>query len=223
MKGILLLGRDDVIESRAKRNRVVLQRGDAPGLPFAKTLIITPGTRAPWELLPAAWELLEKWDAAVPLWRYDATAESVGTVGEREETRLIIRDIRVLLHATELLFVARNEAGTALVETWLRECSSGGDKRLAFLRAVYHVKPRLCVLPTSWLSGALEQGRRYAARQPGDIVRTGPKPQAASPRAGRALVVIELEPGRRVKVHAGDEEKVREQFRRQKEARRGNR
>jgi hypothetical protein len=226
MRGILLLGQDDVIESRAKRNKIVLQRGDAPGIIFDKTLITTPGTRVPWDLLPAAWRLLDKWDALIPLWRYDATAESAGTVGEREETRLIVRDIRVLLHATELLFVRRNEAGEALVESWVRECAppdlpeGGVDKRLAFLRALYRVKPRLCVLPTSWLVG--EQGRGRPApiipsRQFVQVVQ----PAKDSPRAGRALVMVELEPGRSVKCYAGDEEKVKEQFRKQKEGRHG--
>jgi hypothetical protein len=219
MNGILLLGRDEVIESRAKRFKVSLQHGDTPELIFVKTLITVPGTRVPWDLLPAAWILLENWDAAVPLWRYDTTAEGAGTVGEREETRLIIRDLRVLLHCYELLFVRKNEAGQALVETWVREYSSGGDKRLAFLRALYHVKPRLCVLPTSWLAevqvrGPVQRGVVQPART------LGVKPA----NAGRKLVTVELQPGRLVKCHKGDEERVLEQFRRQqKEARHGNR
>lgn len=224
--GILLLGRDDVIETRAERHKTAIQRGSEPALVYDKTLITTPKTRIPWELLPAAWGLLDKWDAAVPLWRYDATAESIGTVGEREETRLIIRDIRVLLHSYELLFVRRNEVGQALVDTWIRECSSGGDKRLAFLRALYHVKPRLCVLPTSWLTlETYVTVRGMVQPAPAKVVATpsnrGPRPMPVN--AKKPLVTIELAPGRVVKIHKGDEEKVRKQFEAQMEGRHGNR
>lgn len=198
-QGILLLGSDEVIESRAQHSGLAVEHGSKPALPFEKTLIVEAGTRVPFDLLPAGWHFLERWDAAVPFWRYGQTAAGVGTPAEREATQTIIRDLRVLLHATELLFVRRNEAGEALMATWLAE---RGDRRLAFLRAVYRVKPRLCVLPATWLLSA-----RPAAFTPARAIRKN---------TARPLVRLELEPGRFVKVHAGDEEKVREQFRLQK-------
>lgn len=204
MKGILLLGTDKTIEGRARRHKAVLHQADTPALPFEKTLITSPGVRVPWDLLPAAWGFLDKWDAAVPLWRYDVTAVSVGTAEEREMTQAIIRDLRVLMHSTELLFVRRNEAGQALVDTWLAEIERGGDKRLAFLRAVYQVKPRLCVLPVSWL---VETAVATIA------------PARRRPAVGR-LVQVELAPGRLVKCYAGDEERVVAHFERQLAARR---
>jgi hypothetical protein len=205
MNGIFLLGSDEVIESRAKRAGLPVEHGERPAVPFDGTLITVPGARVPFELLPAAFALLERWDAAVPLWQYTVTAESVGTPAERELTKAIIRDLRVLLHATELLFVCKNEAGQALVEAWQSE---EGDRRLAFLRALYTVKPRLCVLPTSWLLD-VRPVRAVAGR-----------PVRRSPNAGRPLVRLELEPGRFVKCHEGDEEKVRAHFARQRMAHR---
>jgi hypothetical protein len=210
-KGIVLWGgADEIICSRGKGHGLKVTAVKAPQaeLPFDKTLVVQAGTRVPWDLLPAAWHFLERWDAAIPLWRYGVTAADVGTVGEREETRLIIRDLRVLLHSVELLFVRRNEDGAALMTAWERECSSGGDKRLAFLRALYMVKPRLCVLPTSWLAEVHNAGGGKKL----------PQAESFPPRpinAGKKLVMVELEPGRMVKVHAGDEERVQEQFRRQ--------
>lgn len=208
MNGILLLGNDETIESRAHRHKTELQNGDTPGLPFEKTLITSPGVRVPWDLLPAAWGFLDKWDAAVPLWRYDVTAASVGTAEEQEVTQAVIRDIRVLMHSTELLFVRRNEAGQALVDAWVAEMGrgeDGGEPRLAFLRAVYQVKPRLCVLPVSWLV------ETTAVMAP---------VQRRSANAQRPLVQVELEPGRFVKCHAGDEERVFAHFARQLAGRR---
>lgn len=212
MRGILLLGGDDtVIHSRAKAAGLALEVGERPALPFEKTLIVEAGTRVPFGLLPAAWHFLERWDAAVPLWRYGVLAAGVGTPAEREFTKSIIRDLRVLLHATELLFVRASEAGEALVREWQREmdpvsfAQPAMDKRLAFLRALYEVKPRLCVLPANWL---LQSG----PQQP--LMRRG----VPATNAARPLVRVELEPGRFVKCHEGDEEKVLAQFQQQKEA-----
>jgi hypothetical protein len=208
--GILLLGRDAsdaVIESRARRAGLALQHGDKPAVPFERTLVTVPGARVPFELLPAGFGLLEKWDAAVPLWQYTVTAESVGTPAERERTRAVIHDLRVLLHAVELLFVRDNEPGRALLAAWANECAAGGERRLAFLRATYTVKPRLCVLPTSWLVD-VRQAQKAAAGRRGVV----------SPKS-TPLVRLELAPGRFVKVHAGDEEKARAHFARQKEHR----
>lgn len=206
-QGIVLYGGDDeAIAGRAKAARLKFgQRDQAPGeLPYDKTLLVAAGTRVPWDLLPAAWHFLDRWDAAVPLWRYGKTAEDVGTPGERQATRAVVRDLRVLLHSVELLFVRRNEAGRALVTTWVEETKQG-DPRLAFLRAMYQVKPKLCVLPISWLAEVQSRSRQ-------DVYRSGRR----SPNAGAPLVTVELEPGRFVKCHAGDEDRVRAQFERQR-------
>lgn len=205
MNGILLLGNDKVTTGRANGFRLqVTQAAELPGeLPFEKTLIVEAGLRVPFDYLPAAWGFLERWDAAVPLWRYTMTAAQVGTDSDREATAAVIRDLRVLLHATEFLFVRRNEAGAALYAAWLEEMAGGGDKRLAFLRAVYQVKPRLCVLPTSWL-----------VRTMLPVPATPVKPPKRGP-----LVLVELAPDRFVKVHEGDEERVRALFARQRRGR----
>ena len=203
MNGILLLGPDNVIESRARGHKVPVKVGELE-LSFEKTLIASPGVRVPWDLLPAAWGFLDRWDAAVPLWRYDVTAESAGTPNERELTRSIILDLRVLLHAVELLFVRRNQAGKELIAAWQQEMERGPERRLAFLRAFFTVKPRLCVLPISWLLLSTQQHRQWRGRN------------VPARNAGRPLVRVELEPGRFVKVHAGDEERAREHFERQR-------
>lgn len=205
MNGILLRGHDDVIESRAKKHGLTViphhsppPRGEGEELPFEKTLIVEAGTRVPWDLLPAAWHFLERWDAAVPLWRYGVLAADVGGEKERNETESIIRDLRVLLHSVELIFVKNNEAGKELLKKWQDELAKfeDGDLRLAFLRAMYQVKPRLCVLPTTWLAEVKSWHPVQAA-------------QRRATAAARPMVTVELSPGKFVKVHAGDENKVK--------------
>lgn len=208
MKGILIHGgHDGVIESRGKGAGLAVVCAQTIELRFEKTAIVEAGTRLPWDLLPAAWHFLDKWDAAVPLWRYGVLAADIGGAPEREATRAAVHDLRVLVHAVELLFVRRNQAGCALVQAWQNECSDGGDKRLAFLRALCQVKPRLCVLPVTWLAEV--RGASVQAVSG----RTAPE------RSGGQLVRLELEPGRFVKVRAGDENRAREQFERQRSGR----
>jgi hypothetical protein len=80
----------------------------------------------------------------------------------------------------------------------IRKCRSD-DKRLAFLRAVCQVKPRLCVLPRSWL----------AELRPG-LERTGwTRRRSAN---GQPLTTVEIAPGRLVKCHLGDEAAIKKQF-----------
>lgn len=214
-RGVWILGEDEVIGATVKKSK---QLGIKVGgeltdtLPFEMTLIVEPGTRVPWDLLPAAWNFLVRWDAAVPLWVYGTLATGVGSKRDREITQAVVRDLRVLLHAVELIFVRRNEDGQKLVDEYAAQLDRGDDKRLAFLRAMYIVKPRLCVLPTTWTKGTSQAIR---TRNRGALVARQPK----SKPAANGLITVEIEPGRLVKIHAGDEEKARAQFERQKNPR----
>lgn len=200
-RGILLIGEDAVTRSRAGAAGLPVELADAPAVPFEKTLIVEAGTRVPFDLLLAAWRFLDKWDAAVPLWRSGITATDAGEPAERARTQAVAMDLRVPLHTVELLFARAGSAGEELVAEWVNQMD-GGDKRLAFLRALHLVKPRLCILPTSWLA----EVRAYDGKPVGR--------GRVQPPTTRPLVRVEVSPGRYVKAHAGDEEKVLEHFRR---------
>lgn len=201
-KGIVLLGgRDKVIEGRAKSSGLEVHFSDVIKLAFDKTLITEPGVEVPFDLIGAAWHFLERWDAAVPLWRYGKTAADVGTAAERVRTEAVVRDLRVLLHSVELLFVRDNEDGRALVAAYREELQDSQEKRLAFLRALYRVKPRLCVLPRSWLAQVFQRSKLDARALRGRR------------RTGTRLVTVEIGPGRFVKCNPGDEERVVEMMR----------
>jgi len=199
-RGILLMGEfDPVIKSGAQKSNLEFIQGSEYALPFEKTLLVKSGTRVPWDLLPAAWAFLDRWDAACPLWRYGETAENLGTKKERQITQDIIRDLRVLLYSHELLFVRKNEAGIALLEKWQSEMERGPDQRLAFLRAYYQVKPRLCALPISWLAEVRASSVAFMRARNPRIDRMKKSP----------MVRVKIGPGRFVKCHKGDEERVK--------------
>ncbi|MFO7743384.1 MAG: hypothetical protein R6X31_13850 [Anaerolineae bacterium] len=199
-KGIVLTGADKHLEELAGGKGLNVTTDSEMGLAYDKTLFVEPGGEVPWDLLPAAWHLLERWDAAVPMWRYGVNASDVGTKAERERTKAVVRDLRVLLHSVELLFVRDNKNGQALMDAYRDELENGGEKRLAFLRAHYRTKPRLCVLPRPWLAKVFERSKMDARSARGGR------------RTGAKLVTVEVAPGRFVKCNPGDEEKVIEMF-----------
>ena len=211
-RGIVLLSADPAIEARAKAAKLPVVVDPEMPLAFDKTLFVE-GVGVPWDLLPAAWHFLERWDAAVPLWRYGANADSVGTPSERERTQAVVRDLRVLLYAHELLFLRKNEAGEALRAAFLEErgtLPSPEGARLAFLRAYYRVKPRMCVLPRSWLA-------KVQARAKATPTRAGKRGRKAS--AKTRLIQIEIGPGQFVRCLPENVEQVRAQFARRRRRR----
>jgi len=95
--------------------------------------------------------LLETWEVAAPLCDYKTLAAQVGTDEERAETVRVIRDLRVPVYDTRLVFVRRCPGGHDLIQAWMEEWR--GDERLAFLRALYRVKPLVLALPFTWAAG----------------------------------------------------------------------
>lgn len=163
-----------------------------------RCLFVGLGIEPPWHSVQAAFGMVNTWEVAVPLWRYNVLAADVGDPGERAQTERIIRDLRVPLYVPELLFARNCEGARALIEAWRAECGVGGDERLAFLRAMYQIKPRLCPLPTAWLSGtALPESRARVRPRPG---------------APQSLVSVEIMPGRYVRCKPGEEEAVKARF-----------
>ena len=123
-----------------------------PYLPWSHTLIWDAGFRLRLGLIPNGFGLLRRWQLAVPLWKYDELALRFGSDEERERTKEIIHDLRVLLYDTRCLFVKRCTDTERLIEMWAAERGQGSDK-LAFLRALYTIKPLICALPISWGGG----------------------------------------------------------------------
>lgn len=211
MKDVLILHEPDKkVQAQAKRHRleVVIADGTLAEIDFDRALIVAPGTVVPWDLIGHGFHFLKRWDAATPLWRYGKVAADVGAPAEQKRTQKITRDLRVLLYAQELLFVRNSPDGRALLATWEQEMAGGGEPRLAFLRAVYRVKPLFLALPRTWSS---EVQRRRTKR---------PARRNSQSRPSK-LVRVEIAPGRYVRCKPGDEEKTLEQWRRQ--LRRGGR
>lgn len=100
-------------------------------------------------LLPIGFSLLQRWQVAAPLLEYQILAQSIGSEKDREITRAVIRDLRVPVYDTRMLFVRRCVDTEKLIADWNVE-RQRGDERLAFLRALYSNAPFILPLPHTW-------------------------------------------------------------------------
>ncbi len=198
MKGILLHQEDGLTQRRAQGHGYLVRVADDPALIADQTLIVGPEVGIPWNLLDAGWHFLERWEAASPLWRYGVLAKDVGTAEERERTRECTLDLRVPLYEPSLLFLRRSEGAEQLLAVWQAECAEGGNRRLAFLRALCQVKPLFLALPRSWMvEPALYEQPRQVAQ---------PDPQKPG------LVLVEVGPKRFIRCHPEEAEIMRQRF-----------
>lgn len=105
----------------------------------------------PREKMEAGLKVLDRWQVAVPLACEDTLAATIGSQEERDRTLAVIRDLRVPVYETGLMFIRRCDATSQLLATWQEEEMPHGDTRLAFLRALYLVKPIILALPYTWV------------------------------------------------------------------------
>lgn len=118
-------------------------------LPFDSTLLWKPPAPLRQELLPIGFLRLERgWQIAVPLLSYEKLACTIGDAKDQARTRKVIPDLRIMLYDTRLMFVKKCADTERLMRIWAQE---PGDERLAFLRALFAVKPIICALPQKWV------------------------------------------------------------------------
>jgi len=117
-------------------------------IPYARTLFWNSKLSLRAELYPAGVGLLERWEVAVPIPDYNTLAAHVGSEADRAYTQELIHDLRVPVYEPGVLFLRRCQAGFDLLAAWNDE---SGERRLAFLRALYRAKPLVLALPSVWL------------------------------------------------------------------------
>lgn len=118
-----------------------------PALEYDKTLIWNPGLPINKNLLPVGFSLLDRWELAVPISDYDLLAENIGDEKDRERTRTLTFDLRIPVYDVRMIFARKCLATEKLFKLWKKDT---GDTRLAFLRALYWVKPYILALPSIW-------------------------------------------------------------------------
>lgn len=202
--GVVLRAPDAANEAGAKRAGLPVIISARRANPFQRTLLLEPGVVVPWGLVAEGLALLARWDIAVPL--AGGLARDEGNAGERALTERVVRDLRVPARACEMLFLAQNAMTNALLDVWEQEMMAGSNARLAFLRAIYRVKPTCCDLPTLWLA---TPGAR-ASVAPGAALR----PSLAAPQPTKSgLMRVEIAPGRFIRCAPGKEQELIARYR----------
>jgi hypothetical protein len=198
--------------------------------PFERTLYVDAETefkRSPH----VGFDLLKRWDFVIA--EAETRSLAVAFPDNRKEaldTAKWLGTPHILYHNSGMLFWRRNDATVALFDLWSQEWLKykGWDEQVALLRALLKSDVLFLNVPFTWNcrgpQGTFLLYHRFAskaARKYGgggvNVVRPirGEHGPPAAP-----LVTVELEPGRFVKVHAGDEERAREHFERQRAGRR---
>ena len=134
------------LKDEAKRIEIL---EGAPCLPFEKTILMDSALPLRASLIPVGISMLETWEIAVPLMDYKIMAINLGTDTEREQTKAVIRDLRVPVYDTRLMFVKRTQDTERLIDNW----RNAGKSPLAFLRELYKIKPFILALPCTWTTG----------------------------------------------------------------------
>lgn len=190
--GIVFVGNHPTEIKRLRNAGYEVKVVDEPCVPFEKTLIIKAGEHIPHELLEFGFGLLDKWDIATPMSAYGDQAYLHGEDSDRKLTKEIVGDLRFITYHTGFIFCHRKNK--YIIEDWNQE---EGDRTLAFVRTIFKHKPKLCVLPVSWLRSLQFDSNQFISRR-GHAPRRHRKP----------LVKVDLGNGQFVKVEQGQEELV---------------
>ena len=160
--GILALGNPvaAALVLEELKGKLNVKYGDSsPWLPWAKTIIWDTSVILRTEIIPTGLGLLDTWQIAMPLWDEYSLAIYEGDEADREQTKDVVRDLRVPLYDTRLIYAKQCDEVSQLFARWGEERQKGGSTRLAFLRAFYRVKPFMLALPITWTGQYIDQDR----------------------------------------------------------------
>ena len=160
--GILALGSPvaAAVVLEELKGKLNVKYGDsAAWMPWAKTIIWDTSVMLRTEMIPTGLGLLDTWHIAMPLWDKYRLAIHEGGEDERALTKAIVRDLRVPLYDTRLIYVRQCDEAKQLFAQWGIERQKGPSTRLAFLRAFYQVKPLMLALPITWTGQYIDSDR----------------------------------------------------------------
>lgn len=98
---------------------------------------------------------LERFEVAAPLRPYDILAKDIGSEEERTASLPLLLDLRQPVYDSRVVLIHNCPRARNLIRTWAKqEMREGEDADLAFLRAVWRVKPLILALPKTWAEGS---------------------------------------------------------------------
>ena len=123
-----------------------------PLLQFPKTMLYDGKfKRANHQLIPVGFNMLDHWQIVVPLHSYQELACDIGDDHDKQITQAIVHDLRCMVYEPRYMFIKRCPDMQRLLSLWQDEKKRGKSEKLAFLRAVYKVKPLILAVPVTWI------------------------------------------------------------------------
>ncbi len=184
--------------------------------PFERTLYVDADTmfkRSPQD----GFALLERWDVALAETETRSLTEGIAGARECNETAAWIGTRHILYHNSGMIFWKRNERTSRLFDLWSEEWKRfrGWDEQVALLRALIRSECMFLTLPHTWNCYHSADSHLLHHWFGGGQARIEAKVRGSlsKPKDVRRLVKVEISPGRFVKCHAGDEDKVKRYYR----------
>ncbi len=128
-----------------------------PECRWPKTIIWNPEAMLRLGMIAVGEELLNTWELAMPMCDYDVLAINRGSEEDRGRTAAIVRDLRVPVPDIRLIYMRDCDNVRRLIDIWYEEKEASTDDGLAFLRALYQVKPFWLALPITWVGNFLTE------------------------------------------------------------------
>lgn len=122
-----------------------------PELLYSETMLYDGNAKIDRGLVPIGFKLLKNWQCAAPLLSYDELAIHLALPDEIDYLKATLRDLRVPVYNTSLMFIRRCEQTKELIEQWQKEKTIVKHDSLAFHMAFYKTKIVMCSLPTIWV------------------------------------------------------------------------
>jgi hypothetical protein len=126
---------------------VVASFEDAKKIAIIESVLLAP------RFLEQGFNWLSRWEVIVPFRPYSELAEDLVKKNSKEKiVQLRVGDLRVPVFDPRLVFIKTNDATKKLWEIYKNEATHW-DNRIAFLIAVWEVKPFIKPLPSGrWIS-----------------------------------------------------------------------
>lgn len=190
--------------------------------PFERTLYVDADTyfkRSP----KSGFELLERWDLAVAETQTRSLVEGVAGQKECKGTSTWLGTPHILYHNSGMIFWKKNARTDRLFGLWNEEWLKyqGWDEQVALLRALIRSDCMFVTLPHTWNCYTDQDSFMLHHWFGGGQARIEGKRRspAAQQREVRKLVKVEIAPGRYVRCHEGDEDKVAMRYKKMLEGR----
>jgi len=149
--GVML--RQDKASARAAIQRVGWKLVDNP-FECERTLLWMPTAPINLEEFEPVLHWLDRWEVAVPLRPYDILVQHIGSEDDRAASLPLLLDPRQPVYDSRVVLIRNCARARRLIEMWAkREMRAVEDADLAFLRAVWRIKPLLLALPNIWAAG----------------------------------------------------------------------